>query len=441
LAVGSNYAPGGSSQLARAGVGYSDFDRIGCHAGGTRLVAQRKRLGQLDPSNRCGALAFFHPAGISADVEHVIPSEVHAVANQNAHDEIPHKGHDEDKQDQSGPCAPNVAQPSIIRVRPVGSGIEVAGTVQARPHDSGQGVSVYGVDVPLYRNNQPMGYDFQMRSEREYELAAKLQAKEAELAKTKQDYLEQRASKNKAEEQLAAKRAEIEKQERLKHIRAAVEPAAQELLLRDDGFEKQFSCSSCLAYVMSVDIRKSTDLMLKAVEPAQFVKFIRTLCDRLRAAVLRNHGIFDKFTGDGILAFFPEFFSGEEAGFLAVTAATQCHRAFAETYDEHLDCFTTARQDVGLGIGIDYGTVALVSDLGGLTVVGTPVVYACRFGGAPAGTTLLNRQAYSKLLEGYSAYCSFRRTTLGIKNEGDFIAYQVELNEKPYIPKSPPWLQ
>ena len=51
----------------------------------------------------------------------------------------------------------------------------------------------------------------------------------------------------------------------------------------------------------------------------------------------------------------------------------------------------------GLGIGIDYGTVALVDSFASLTVVGPAVVYACRFTFSPAGKTYLNEQAYRAL--------------------------------------------
>jgi class 3 adenylate cyclase len=51
----------------------------------------------------------------------------------------------------------------------------------------------------------------------------------------------------------------------------------------------------------------------------------------------------------------------------------------------------------GLGIGIDFGEVSVVDVNGELTVVGSPVVYACRLAAAPAGVTLLNEQAYQEL--------------------------------------------
>jgi hypothetical protein len=37
-------------------------------------------------------------------------------------------------------------------------------------------------------------------------------------------------------------------------------------------------------------------------------------------------------------------------------------------------------KDTGLGIGIDFGATRLVQMAGGLSVVGAPVVYACRLG-------------------------------------------------------------
>ncbi len=69
---------------------------------------------------------------------------------------------------------------------------------------------------------------------------------------------------------------------------------------------------------MSIDIRRSTDLMLKAREPRLFADFVTGLCSKLKNLIVNNYGVFDKFTGDGVLAFFPDFYSGPDAGLLAV---------------------------------------------------------------------------------------------------------------------------
>jgi class 3 adenylate cyclase len=219
-----------------------------------------------------------------------------------------------------------------------------------------------------------------------------------------------------------------------------VEPKAQELLFSNQAFADLFNSKEPRnAFVLSADLRRSTTLMLKARNPELFAMFLQHFCDRLYNAVLDNHGVFDKFTGDGILAFFPEFYSGEDAGYLALKTASTCHEIFNDEYRQHRHCFSSVLSEVGLGIGIDFGPVYLVNLWGGLTVVGTPVVYACRMGNAPAGKTLLNQPAYERALEKYRALCIFKETELEVKGEGKTIAYEIELGTTAYKPEPPDW--
>ena len=64
----------------------------------------------------------------------------------------------------------------------------------------------------------------------------------------------------------------------------------------------------------------------------------------------------------------------------------------------------------------------IVQIAGGLTVGGRPVVYACRFAGAPSGTTFLNISAYQYINEKFSKYCSFIEEGIDIKNKGRALA-------------------
>ncbi len=66
-------------------------------------------------------------------------------------------------------------------------------------------------------------------------------------------------------------------------------------------------------------------------------------------------------------------------------AAKDCHAAFKACYKEHRSSFTPVLNDVGLGIGIDYGSINLLHLPHGLAIVGGAVVYACRLAGAPPG--------------------------------------------------------
>src|SRR5690606_4988561 len=86
------------------------------------------------------------------------------------------------------------------------------------------------------------------------------------------------------------------------------------------------------AVVISIDIRRSTDLMLKAKSPTEYSDFITGLSQKLSQIIIQHLGIFDKFTGDGILAFFPKFYSGDYAILLALLAAEECHKVFKEHY-------------------------------------------------------------------------------------------------------------
>jgi len=257
------------------------------------------------------------------------------------------------------------------------------------------------------------------------------------LQETKQDALIWRKvveERDKAYKELTAK-------EELGFLLNRVNPEAQRVLLRSDGLRKLFlEKRECHAFVMSVDIRRSTELMLKAREPEMFASFITTLCSNLEAIVKQNYGVFDKFTGDGVLAFFPNFFSGKDAGFYAVSSADSCHKVFDQIYREHRSSFIAILNDTGLGIGIDHGPVHLVQVAGGLTVVGDPVVYACRMGGAPARKTYLNQRAYEEIAKDFGSHCSLVESEIDLKHEGKSLCYEVSLNSREYEPELPEWV-
>ena len=193
------------------------------------------------------------------------------------------------------------------------------------------------------------------------------------------------------------------------------------------------------AFVMSVDIRGSTDLMLKARTAEAFALFITTLCNDFQMIVKDCYGVFDKFTGDGILAFFPEFFTGKDAGFFAVSAAHRCHMAFEKHYKANRTSFKAIPTDAGLGIGIDYGPLRIIPVADGLTVVGEPVVYACRMGGAPAKKTFLNQMAYEQVNSRIAAHCSINEADTPFKHESRMLCYDTILREQDYKPELPAW--
>lgn len=232
----------------------------------------------------------------------------------------------------------------------------------------------------------------------------------------------------------------INKQLTLGNLIAQVNEQAKKKLFESEDFRTLFeNITECMTYVVSIDIRRSTELMLKAKHPRLFEKFIVSLCSGLSEIILNNYGIFDKFTGDGILAFFPDFFSGKDAGLMAVKSSLECHEFFKDHYTKNRNCFISVMQDVGLGIGLDYGNSHLVRMRGSYTVVGNPVVYACRMSGGNAGDTLLNQVAFEEIFKNYKQFINIEETSINIKHEGNFLAYKVTSNGEPMNFDTPDW--
>jgi len=108
----------------------------------------------------------------------------------------------------------------------------------------------------------------------------------------------------------------------------------------------------------------------------------------------------------------------DTSGYYAISAADACHEAFKRRYRACRSTFQAVLQAVGLGIGIDFGACHIVQVPGGLTVLGPRVVYACRLGGAPANTTLLNQPSYEVISERHDKLVLLDETTIDIKHEG-----------------------
>lgn len=229
---------------------------------------------------------------------------------------------------------------------------------------------------------------------------------------------------------------------KLSGLIARVSASAGQRLEESNELRNQFVANvDRKAFVLAADIRRSTELMLKARSAQEFAAFISTLCGRLGDVVKDHQGVVDAFTGDGLLAYFTEEFSGADAGYLAVSAAQRCHAVFDEHYSAFRSSFNSVLLDVGLGIGMDWGTVTLVDMVGGPTVVGVPVVYACRMAAAPAGVTLLNQAAFEKIHIKCATVCTFKESRIDLRHEGAMLAYEVSLVGREHAAEKPDWFK
>lgn len=242
-------------------------------------------------------------------------------------------------------------------------------------------------------------------------------------------------------ESLRQELAGIQKEREIAYLIGRVCSRAGDQLLADSNIKRQFqNTEACDAFVLSIDIRRSTELMLRRRTPKGFANFLNDLCLCLSQAVKNHFGVIDKFTGDGLLAYFPVFFTGTDAGFHALSAAEESHRIFQDVYARHREAFVVVLKDVGLGAGIDFGTVHLVKVTNELTAIGTPVVYACRLAGAPAGFTYLNQPALGELQSKKGLPLSVTEAELELKNDGTITCYSARLATNEYKPAPPDWL-
>lgn len=211
--------------------------------------------------------------------------------------------------------------------------------------------------------------------------------------------------------------------------------------VKDEKFLDIFKMdASQEAVVVSIDIRDSTQLMLNAKKPELFAEFIRDVTAKIFEIIKENYGISDKFTGDGLLCFFPKEYSGDDVIYYALKASAAAHKLFEREYKKHYDKFSVVKADVGLGIGIDSGEVYFTPICQEPTIVGIPVVYACRLSAAPAYHTYLNQPAYELVQQKYRNLYTFENKTISFKDQGPMIAYDVNLNFDAINPQKPNWI-
>jgi class 3 adenylate cyclase len=161
-------------------------------------------------------------------------------------------------------------------------------------------------------------------------------------------------------------------------------PAALEEL-----FQK--GSTSVEAIVVVGDLRMSTLVLKEAIQPAVFARFIVGFTEAVRELANASGGWFDKFTGDGFVAFWlaPRSRSGD------LGRIPEFCRTVLSAADALLASLRRNSRNfpsgAGLSLGIDAGPCELVRVGELVTVVGSPIVGATRMvGGAAARQTILN---------------------------------------------------
>jgi class 3 adenylate cyclase len=140
-------------------------------------------------------------------------------------------------------------------------------------------------------------------------------------------------------------------------------------------------------FVMAADIRESTTLMKESVRFERFAMVMDKFVSSVRQGIRQSGGWFDKFTGDGFLAYwivqpgqpgeYEERFV-QTTGEVAHTANVLVELFHTKVLEDFRANSRNLSAGVGLSMGLDAGPGYLVKIADELTVVGSPVVGAVR---------------------------------------------------------------
>jgi class 3 adenylate cyclase len=164
-------------------------------------------------------------------------------------------------------------------------------------------------------------------------------------------------------------------------------PDWEERFDRDQLLDAIIDTAPLQMFVMAADIRESTLLMKEAVQFERFAKIMDKFVSAVRSGIGTPGGWFDKFTGDGFLAYWITPTSPKEdyqrrfveaAGNLAHTAHELIELFHRRVLEDFRRNSRNLSDGVGLSIGLDAGPGFLLEIAGELTLVGPPVVGAVR---------------------------------------------------------------
>jgi class 3 adenylate cyclase len=134
--------------------------------------------------------------------------------------------------------------------------------------------------------------------------------------------------------------------------------------------------------VLAADIRRSTFLMKEAANLPHFAQTLGNFVGASRRFIRERGGWWDKFTGDGFLAYWPfqeDDTAFEEAVDFVLRASSAILRTFETiAVDEFRRNSRNFPGGIGLSFGVDAGPVHIVEVAGDLTIVGPTVVGAVR---------------------------------------------------------------
>lgn len=211
-------------------------------------------------------------------------------------------------------------------------------------------------------------------------------------------------------------------------IEAAMEPSFMAEMSRSDTL------------VMVADIRRSQDLITYGLSPNTYREQIIGFLTEVRKILLDDFGIYDRFTGDGYIAYFNSFacrMGGRDYYEMALDACNRI-QAFADGYFDNWSrqIRKIPVEPIGLSIGIDCGIVDFKDVDDQLFAIGDACVWATRMCSAgKRGQVIFNNIPYHQIAEyGEDGFCSIISSET--KNGESFRAFSIIPSKVNYTPKT-----
>lgn len=188
--------------------------------------------------------------------------------------------------------------------------------------------------------------------------------------------------------------------------------------------------SSADTIVMVADIRRSQDLITYGLSPNFYREQMISFLSEVRKILFDNLGIYDRFTGDGFIAYFNQFVCEQEGKDYYEMALDACDKIQSFS-DKFFDNWSSQIrkipvEPIGLSIGIDSGIVNFKDGEEQLFAIGDVCVWATRMCNAgKRGEIVFNNIPYHKIAaygkDGFS-----KEIDAVTKNGESFKAYSVK---------------
>lgn len=184
------------------------------------------------------------------------------------------------------------------------------------------------------------------------------------------------------------------------------------------------------------DIRRSQDLMTYGTDANTYRDNIIEFMNKTRQILKQNCGIYDRFTGDGFIAYFTEYMCNQEGKDYYEMMLKSC-REILEFSKPFFEKWTSLLRripetEIGLCIGVDSGKVSFKDLNNQLFAIGDACVWATRMNSAGEnGDVILNNIPYQVLSTALNAD-NCKRINSVTKGGEHFSAYRLTIKNIHY---------